>query len=69
MLRSRYAGFGYWRGDNDENSRGFGLILGAGYSLWNRGKHNLQFGAQYLPAFTDPGTVHNFGFTLGYQFQ
>ena len=63
------AGFGYWRGDNDESNRGFGLILGAGLSIWNRGKHNVQLGVQYLPAFTDPGMVHNFGFTLGYQFQ
>ena len=63
------AGLGYWRGDNDDSSRGLGLILGAGMSVWNRGKHNLQAGAHYLPAFTDPGTVHNFLFTLGYQFQ
>jgi hypothetical protein len=63
------AGFGYWRGDNDDDSRGLGLILGAGYSILNRGKHNLQLGVQYLPAFTDPGTVHSFGFTFGYQFQ
>ncbi|HJU43234.1 MAG TPA: hypothetical protein VJ691_10485 [Vicinamibacterales bacterium] len=63
------AGFGFWRGDNDERNRGLGLILGTGLSLWNRGKHNVQFGVQYLPAFTDPGMVHNFGFTVGYQFQ
>ena len=63
------AGFGYWRGDNDDDSRGLGLILGAGLSILNRGKHNVQLGIQYLPAFTDPGTVHSFGVTLGYQFQ
>lgn len=63
------AGLGYWRGDNDDASRGFGLILGVGYSIFNRGKHNLQVGLQYAPAFTDPGTVHNIGFTFGYQFQ
>ena len=63
------AGFGYWRGDNDDDSRGLGLILGAGLSILNRGKHNLQLGVQYLPAFTDPGTVHSIGFTIGYQFQ
>ena len=43
--------------------------LGAGYSIFNRGKHNVQLGVHYTPAFTDPGTVHNFGFTFGYQFQ
>lgn len=63
------AGWGFWRGDTDEDNTGFGLLLGAGVSVFNRGKHNLQVGVQYAPAFTDPGTVHNFGFTFGYQFQ
>ena len=63
------AGLGFWRGDTDEDSRGFGLLLAAGYSIFNRGKHNVQLGVHYTPAFTDPGTVHNFGFTFGYQFQ
>src|SRR5688572_22085986 len=63
------AGLGFWRGDTDEDSRGFGLLLGAGYSIFNRGKHNVQLGVHYTPAFTDPGTVHNVGFTFGYQFQ
>lgn len=61
------AGVGFWNGAEDE-SRGLGLILGTGVTLLNRGKHNLQFGVQYAPAFTDPGTVHNIGFTFGYQF-
>jgi hypothetical protein len=63
------AGVGFWRGDTDEDNLGFGLLLGAGYSIFNRGKHNLQLGVHYAPAFTDPGTVHNLGFTFGYQFQ
>ena len=63
------AGVGFWRGDGDEDNQGFGLQLGAGYSIYNRGKHNLQLGVHYSPAFTEPGTVHNFGFTFGYQFQ
>jgi hypothetical protein len=25
-------------------------------------------GVEYAPAFTDSGTVHNLGFTFGYQF-
>ena len=62
------AGVGFWSGDNDEGNGRAGLILGAGVTLLNRGKHNLQFGIQYAPAFTDPGTVHNIGFTIGYQF-
>jgi|SRR5688572_12024198 len=63
------AGVGFWRGDTDEDNQGFGFILGAGVSIFNRGKHNVQLGMQYAPAFTEPGTVHNFGFTFGYQFQ
>jgi len=61
------VGMGFWSGD-EESDRGFGVILGAGATIFNRGKHNLQIGVQYSPAFTDPGTVHNVGITLGYQF-
>jgi hypothetical protein len=61
------AGFGFWSANTGEDNRGFGLLLGAGVTLLNRGKHHLQLGVQYAPAFTDPGTVHNVGFTFGYQ--
>jgi hypothetical protein len=60
------VGAGVWNSADESNS-GLGLILGAGYTVWNRGKHNLQIGFEYAPAFTDPGTVHNFGVTFGYQ--
>ena len=59
------AGVGFWSVE-DESDRGLGLILGAGYTIWNRGKHNLQVGVEYAPVFTD-GKIHNFGFTIGYQ--
>lgn len=59
------AGLGFWSVE-DESDQGFGLILGAGYTIWNRGKHNLQVGVEYAPVFTD-GKIHNFGFTIGYQ--
>ncbi len=62
------AGFGFWSAGSDEDETGLGLLLGAGVTVFNRGRHNLQFGIQYVPAFTDPGAVHNVGFTLGYQF-
>ena len=62
------VGWGFWSADTDENETGLGVILGAGMTIVNRGKHNLQFGVQYSPAFTEPGTVHNLGFTIGYQF-
>ena len=60
------VGAGVWVAEDESNS-GLGLILGAGFTVWNRGKHNLQLGVEYAPAFTDPGTVHNFGITFGYQ--
>ena len=60
------VGAGVWVAEDESNS-GLGLILGAGFTVWNRGKHNLQLGFEYAPAFTDPGTVHNFGITFGYQ--
>ena len=59
------VGLGWWRVDEDSD-RGLGLILGAGYTVWNRGKHNLQVGVEYSPAFTETA-VHNFGITFGYQ--
>jgi hypothetical protein len=60
------VGAGVWVAEDESNS-GLGLILGAGFTVWNRGKHNLQLGFEYAPAFTDPGTVHNVGITFGYQ--
>lgn len=60
------AGFGVWAAEG-ESDRGFGLVLGAGVTVFNRGRHNLQVGVEYAPAFTEPGTVHNFGITFGYQ--
>ena len=63
------AGWGFWSVQTDEEAVGLGLIVGAAVSIFNRGKHNLQFGVLYAPAFTDPAPVHNVGFTFGYQFQ
>ena len=62
------AGWGFWNGGG-EKSNGFGVLVGLGVPIFNRGKHSLQVGVQYAHAFTDPGTVHNLGITLGYQFQ
>lgn len=60
-------GVGVWSAESSSD-QGFGLITGAGVTIFNRGKHNLQVGFEYAPAFTDPGTVHNIGITFGYQF-
>jgi hypothetical protein len=62
------AGLGFWSVHTGDEKTGLGLILGTGLTIFNRGKHNLQFGVHYSPAFTDPRTVHNLGFTFGYQF-
>lgn len=62
------GGLGFWSGGDDTSDTGGGLILGAGFTVFNRGKHNLQIGVQYAPAFTDPGSVQNISFTFGYQF-
>lgn len=61
------VGLGFWSAD-DENERGLGLILGAAVTVVNRGKHNLQVGFEYAPAFTEPETIQNLGITFGYQF-
>ena len=45
-----------------------GLVLGIAATLFNRGKHSLQAGVEYAPAFRQSGTISNVGFTLGYQF-
>lgn len=59
------GGSGLWTTEGDSDT-GLGLILGAGFTVFNRGKHNLQIGVEYLPVFTD-GAIHNFGITFGYQ--
>jgi hypothetical protein len=61
------VGMGYWD-DGFDSETGLGLILGAGVTVFHRGKHYLVVGAEYAPVFTDAATVHNFGFTFGYQF-
>jgi hypothetical protein len=61
------AGVGFWRAA-EEDEQGFGLILGASGVIFMHGKHNITAGIEYAPAFTDSGTVHNFGFVVGYQF-
>ena len=61
------AGMGFWPIDGADEP-GLGLALGFGATIFNRGRHNLQIGFEYAPAFTDPSAVHNLGITFGYQF-
>lgn len=61
------VGVGYWvTASNQEQA--VGLILGARAVVFDGGRHNLLVGAEYAPAFTSSGTVHNFGITFGYQY-
>ena len=60
------VGVGFWSVE-DINDTGLGLILGAQYAFFQRGRHNLFIAVDYAPAFTDPGTVHNFGILFGWQ--
>jgi hypothetical protein len=60
------GGVGFWSSDDDHETA-FGLMLGVGVTVFNRGKHNLQIGFDYAPVFTD-SRIHNIGFTFGYQF-
>jgi hypothetical protein len=60
------AGVGFWDVEG-VNESGLGLMLGAGYSIWNNAGHNLYIGVEYAPAFTDPDTVHNVGIVFGWQ--
>jgi hypothetical protein len=45
-----------------------GLIVGITATIFNRGKHSLQAGVEYAPAFRQSRTISNVGFTIGYQF-
>jgi hypothetical protein len=60
------VGVGLW-GVDGATDGGLGFILGGGYALLNSGKHNLQLGMEYAPAFTAPEAVHNFSITVGWQ--
>jgi hypothetical protein len=60
------VGLGFWDADGFASDSGVGLVLGAGFSILNRGKHNLVVGVAYVPVFTDTA-VHNFGINFGYQ--
>jgi hypothetical protein len=62
-------GFGFWVADlegTDADDAGFGFLVGAGYSVFQSSKVNLQLGVELAPVFTD-GSVVNLGFNLGFQ--
>lgn len=61
------AGIALKATSEDTDERGFGVLLGAGASVLNRGKHNLIVSVEYAPLFAG-GTVHNFSINFGYQY-
>ena len=64
------AGIGFYSFDGGgevENDQSFGIILGAGFTVFNSRRNNLQIGVEYAPAFIEEGTIGNVGITFGYQ--
>jgi hypothetical protein len=61
------AGFGIANSDPGTDESGFGLIFGAGFSFFHRGKNSLQVGVEYAPVFLDGGNVHNVSIAFGWQ--
>ena len=61
------VGYGRWRDEFDNKDGGFGLILGFGATVFQRGPHHVRAGFEYAPVFTD-SKVHNIGLTIGYQY-
>ena len=61
------AGYGYWRDEFDADDSGFGLIVGFGATVFQRGPHHVRAGFEYAPVFTE-FKVHNMGLTIGYQY-
>ena len=61
-------GMGYWRSD-EGSERDLGMILGASWVILDRGRHDFTVGFEYAPAYLASGTVHNYGFTVGYQYR
>lgn len=51
----------------DATDQAFGLLLGGGFTVFNKRKSNVQLGIEYAPGFFDVGTIHNIGFNLGFQ--
>ncbi len=63
-------GLGFYSIDIDGDTfddQSFGLILGTGFTVFNKGRNNLQIGLEFAPAFIEEGTISNIGITFGYQ--
>jgi hypothetical protein len=60
-------GVGFWQTALADDT-GLGLILSTNGVVFSQGRHSLQFGVEYAPVFVESGTIHNVGFTFGYQY-
>lgn len=60
------AGLAYWK-VGDQSEYGLGLVVGAGVTVFRRGRHTLQAGVQVAPVFIQPQNAHSAVITFGYQ--
>ncbi len=60
------AGLGFWK-IGDRSEYGLGLVVGAGVTVFRRGRHTLQAGVQIAPVFIEPRNAHSAIITFGYQ--
>ena len=60
------VGFGFADFDTFSES-GWALLLGTNVAIWQNHGHRLHLGVEYAPAFLGDATVHNSGFTFGWQ--
>ncbi len=62
---------GVWFQGLETGGLGFGLIVGAGYTIIGSGKHSLQVSVEYAflndVTFGGSRVIHNFGIILRYQ--
>ena len=54
-------------GSVSEDETGFGIVVGGGFVVFNKGKNNIHIGIEYAPAFLDGIDINNIGITVGYQ--
>ena len=54
-------------GSVSENETGFGIHVGGGFVVFNKGRNNIHIGVEYAPAFLDGIDINNIGVTVGYQ--
>lgn len=61
------AGFGSWTAEGGASEAGLGLLIAFHASVFQKGRHHVRLGVEYVPVFTDT-SVHNVGIVVGYQY-